>query len=265
MEVFAGFVGARRLATSARLIDAIEELGELDNTLDLLHLGRQRRQRRRARSPASFNETDLAAERHPATRRAAAAALIDKLGGLEALGGPRPTARTHAGWAWARQTRRSSGASRSARTSAARATRWSSPGRAASRRGERRARSSHHVIDIAPTILRRGRHHRSRRSVDGIEQDPMDGVSFAYTLRRRQGAEARHTSQYFEINGSRAHLPGRLVRRHLRPADARGCTGAPRTGRAGTRPRTCGSSTTSPGTSRRPTTSPPRSRSGSRR
>ena len=39
--------------------------------------------------------------------------------------------------------------------------------------------------------------------VNGIEQEPMDGTSFAYTLEDPRAAE-RHTVQYFEMYGSRA-------------------------------------------------------------
>ena len=39
--------------------------------------------------------------------------------------------------------------------------------------------------------------------VDGIEQEPMDGTSFAYTFEDPKAAE-RHTVQYFEMYGSRA-------------------------------------------------------------
>lgn len=41
------------------------------------------------------------------------------------------------------------------------------------------------------------------RVVDGIEQEPMDGTSFAYTF-DDGGAEEQHTVQYFEMYGSRA-------------------------------------------------------------
>jgi arylsulfatase len=39
--------------------------------------------------------------------------------------------------------------------------------------------------------------------VDGIEQEPMDGTPFTYTL-EEPDAEERHTVQYFEMFGSRA-------------------------------------------------------------
>jgi hypothetical protein len=41
------------------------------------------------------------------------------------------------------------------------------------------------------------------KAVDGIEQEPMDGTSFAYTLDHADAAE-RHMVQYFEMLGSRA-------------------------------------------------------------
>jgi arylsulfatase A-like enzyme len=41
------------------------------------------------------------------------------------------------------------------------------------------------------------------KTVDGIEQEPMDGTSFLYTFDDANAAE-RHTVQYFEMYGSRA-------------------------------------------------------------
>ena len=99
-------------------------------------------------------------------------------------------------------TPRSSGASRWPATSAAPATRWSSPGRAGSRRTTRCAASSR----TASTSCRRSSTSSACPAptvVDGIEQEPMDGVSFAHTFDDAAGEE-RHTVQYFEMYGSRA-------------------------------------------------------------
>jgi len=59
-----------------------------------------------------------------------------------------------------------------------------------------------HVIDVVPTILDITG-IPAPKIVNGIEQMPMHGVSFAYTFDDAKAAE-RHTQQYFEIFGNRA-------------------------------------------------------------
>jgi hypothetical protein len=59
-----------------------------------------------------------------------------------------------------------------------------------------------HVIDVVPTILEVAG-IPAPRMVNGIEQMPMHGVSFAQTF-DDAGAKSRHTQQYFEIFGNRA-------------------------------------------------------------
>ena len=66
-----------------------------------------------------------------------------------------------------------------------------------------------HVIDIGPTDPRGGR-DPGAEDVDGIEQEPMDGTSFLYTLDDAKAAE-RHTQQYFEMFAQPRHVQGRLV------------------------------------------------------
>ncbi len=59
-----------------------------------------------------------------------------------------------------------------------------------------------HVIDVAPTVLAvAGIPVPS--SVDGIDQEPMHGVTFTGTLTDPSAPE-RHTQQYFETIGNRA-------------------------------------------------------------
>jgi arylsulfatase len=62
----------------------------------------------------------------------------------------------------------------------------------------------HHVIDIAPTILE-AVGVPEPDEVDGIEQNPMDGVSMLYTF-AEENADAPSTrkTQYFEIAGDHA-------------------------------------------------------------
>jgi arylsulfatase len=59
----------------------------------------------------------------------------------------------------------------------------------------------HHVNDVVPTIYEiLG--IQPPKVVDGFEQDPIDGVSFAYTFDSPEAPERKET-QYFEIMGSR--------------------------------------------------------------
>ena len=62
----------------------------------------------------------------------------------------------------------------------------------------------HHVIDIAPTILEAAGIPQPE-TINGVAQRPMDGVSMAYTW-DKPGANvpARRTTQYFEMLGNRA-------------------------------------------------------------
>ncbi len=59
-----------------------------------------------------------------------------------------------------------------------------------------------HVIDVAPTILEAACVPEPK-IVNGVEQIPMQGVSMAYTY-DNPTAKERHTTQYFEIFGNRA-------------------------------------------------------------
>jgi arylsulfatase A-like enzyme len=59
-----------------------------------------------------------------------------------------------------------------------------------------------HVIDIAPTILEIAGLPEPK-VVNGIPQTPIEGISLAYSLNEADEAE-RHTIQYFEMFGNRA-------------------------------------------------------------
>jgi hypothetical protein len=59
----------------------------------------------------------------------------------------------------------------------------------------------HHVIDIVPTILEAARLPQPVM-VNGVRQQPIEGVSFAYTFADAHAPD-RHTTQYFEMIGNR--------------------------------------------------------------
>jgi len=62
----------------------------------------------------------------------------------------------------------------------------------------------HHVIDIVPTILE-ATGISQPEIVDGIKQSPIEGVSMAYTFDKKNAdAKTTHPTQYFEMFGDRA-------------------------------------------------------------
>ncbi len=62
----------------------------------------------------------------------------------------------------------------------------------------------HHMIDIVPTLLEAS-HIRPPDYVDGFKQSPIEGVSLAYTFDAKNAdAPSRHRTQYFEMMGDRA-------------------------------------------------------------
>ena len=74
-----------------------------------------------------------------------------------------------------------------------------------------------HVIDVAPTILEAAGIPEPV-SVDGIQQDPIEGVSMLYAFNDAKAAE-RHETQYFEIMGNRGiyHKGWTAVTKHYTP------------------------------------------------
>ncbi len=197
MEVFAGFSENADWNVN-RLIDEIEAMGELDNTL-IVYIWGDNGASMEGTTTGSFNETTffngivLNAEEQ--------LALIEKWGGIEELGGEYTAPHFAAAWAhanntpfqWGKQMASHLGGTRDPMVVA-----W--PGRI---KPDSQIRSQFtHCIDVAPTILE-AIGIPEPKVVDGIEQEPMDGTSFAYTFGDAE-AEERHTVQYFEMYGSRA-------------------------------------------------------------
>ena len=59
----------------------------------------------------------------------------------------------------------------------------------------------HHVIDVAPTALEAAKIPQPK-TVNGVKQRPMDGVSMLYSADAPKAAD-RRTTQYFEMFGNR--------------------------------------------------------------
>jgi len=196
MEVFAGY-SENADWNVGRLLDAIEEIGDLDNTL-IFYIWGDNGASMEGTLTGSFNEMTflnglvLDAEQQ--------LKLIDQYGGIEDIGGIHTAPHYAAAWAHAGNTPFQWGkqmASHLGGTRAPMIVAW--PDRI-TQRGVRTQFT--HGIDVGPTILEAVRIPEPK-AVDGIEQEPMDGTSFLYTFDDANAAE-RHTVQYFEIFGSRA-------------------------------------------------------------
>jgi arylsulfatase len=195
MEVFAGFV-EHADAQAGRLIDELDELGIRDNTLVFYIWGDN------GSSAEGQNGTisELLAQNQIPNTIAQQIEALNKIGGLDALGGPKVDSMYHAGWAWAGDTPFKYTkliASHFGGTDNPMAISW--PSRI---KPDKTPRSQfHHVNDIAPTIYQiLG--IKPPKVVDGFPQDPLDGVSMVYTFDNPKAPGQKHI-QYFDNNGSR--------------------------------------------------------------
>jgi hypothetical protein len=179
-----------------KLLDGLDQLGAKDNTIVFYIWGDNGSSAEGQKGTVSEL---LAQNGIPSTVEQHINAL-DRLGGLDALGGPKVDNTYHAGWAWAGDTpfqytkliashfggtRNPMAISWPARIKPDTAPRW----------------QFHHVNDIAPTIYEI-LDIKPPKVVDGFAQDPIDGVSMAYTFADAHAASRKHT-QYFDNNGSR--------------------------------------------------------------
>jgi arylsulfatase len=196
MEVFAGF-SENTDWNVGRLLDSIEEMDDLDNTL-VIYIWGDNGASMEGTITGSFNEMTFlnGVVLDPEVQLK----LIEQYGGLEGLGGEHSAPHFASAWAhanntpfqWGKQMASHLGGTRNPMVLA-----W--PKRI---KPDKTLRAQFtHVNDVGPTILELAGIPEPK-SVDGIEQEPMDGTSFAYTLDDAKAPE-RHTVQYFEVLGAR--------------------------------------------------------------
>lgn len=194
METFAGFL-AHTDHHIGRVIDAIDALGRLDNTLVIYLTGD---------NGASAEGTVHGAWSAPSFQNGVPEDPQWLLEHMDDFGTARCENHYNIGWAWAldapfqwmKQVASHFGGTRNGV-----AIQWP-VGMAPDAIGDAGLRSQfHHVIDVVPTILDAAGITAPRR-VNGIEQSPIEGVSMRYSFNDAE-APSRRTTQYFEILGNR--------------------------------------------------------------
>jgi len=195
MEVFAGF--AEHVdAQVGKVIDGLDELGIRDNTIVIYIWGDNGSSAEGQQGTIS----ELLAQNGIPSRVEQHIDALNRIGGLDVLGGPKVDNMYHAGWAWAGDTPFQYTkliASHFGGTRNPMAISWP-----VGIKPDKTPRSQfHHVNDLAPTIYEiLG--IKPPKVVDGFAQDPIDGVSMAYTFSDATAPTRKHT-QYFDNNGSR--------------------------------------------------------------
>jgi arylsulfatase len=197
MEVYAGFVENCDWNVG-RLLDAIDEMGELEDTLVIYIFG-DNGASTEGTLTGSFNE--LTMQNGIALTPEQQLSLIDHYGGMDAWGTDATAPHYAAAWAWAGNTPLQWGKQVASHLGGTRNPMVLSWPRRITDRGTVRDHFTH-CIDVGPTILEAAGLPQPTR-VDGIEQRPLEGTSFLYTFADAHAAE-RHTVQYFEIFGNRA-------------------------------------------------------------
>jgi len=197
METYAGY-SENADWNVGRVLAAIEELGELDNTLVLWIWGDNGASLEGTLS-GTFNEMTTLNGIPLTTEQQMG--LLFKHGGLEAWGGDMVAPHYSAAWAWASNCPFDWGKQVASHLGGTRDPLVVRYPKAIPDPGGLRSHFTH-VIDIAPTVLELAGIPAPTK-VDGIEQEPLHGFTFADSLSDAKAPE-RHTQQYFEAVGNRA-------------------------------------------------------------
>ena len=177
-----------------RVIQAVEDMGQLDNTLIIYIAGDN------GASPEGMLQ---GTPNEFTTFNGVAVPIKAQMLWYPFWGSEKTFPHYAAPWAWAMSTPfqwTKQVASHYGGTSQGVAMSW--PGHINDVGGIRR--QFHHVIDIVPTILE-ATGIPMPDTINGVKQRPMDGVSMAYTWDKANAdAATRRTTQYFEMLGNRA-------------------------------------------------------------
>jgi arylsulfatase len=208
MEVYAGFLEYTDHHVG-RIFDSMKDLGILEDTLVYYIIGDNGASAEGSLN-GCFNEMSYFNGLQALETPEYLLARLDKLGGPESYN------HYAVGWAhamntpyqWTKQVASHWGGTRNGTI-----VHWPNGIKA---KGEVRSQF-HHVIDVAPTILEAAGLPEPV-SVNGVQQDPIEGVSMLYSFNDAKAAE-RHETQYFEMFGNRGiyHKGWTAVTRHVTP------------------------------------------------
>jgi arylsulfatase len=191
VEVFAAYIEMTDHEIG-RVVEAVEETGQLDNTLIFLVYGDNGTSAEGGRN-GMFSEMTYF--------NGVQETVPDMLQKIDKWGGPETYPHMAAGWAvafdtpykWTKQVCSDYGG-----TKVGMAIHWP---KGIEAKGELRSQFGH-VIDVAPTVLEAAGLPEPKM-VNGTPQRPMDGISMVYTFADAEAPD-RHTTQYFEMFGNRA-------------------------------------------------------------
>jgi arylsulfatase A-like enzyme len=192
-EIFAAYV-AYTDHEIGRVIQAVEDLGKLDNTLIIYISGDNGTSAEGSTIGTTFDLAAIQAINVP----------VDvQLKFYDVLGSDKTTPHMSVAWSWAFDTPfkwTKQVASFFGGTRQGMAISW--PGHIKDLGGIRQ--QFHHIIDIVPTILE-ATGIQSPATVNGIAQKPIEGVSMLYTFDSANAkAPSKRDTQYFEMFGNRA-------------------------------------------------------------
>ena len=192
-EVFAAYV-AYTDHEIGRVIQAVEDMGKLDDTLIIYISGD---------NGTSAEGSTIGTPFDMAAIQGIDVPVEDQMKFYDVWGSPETTPHMSVAWSWAfdtpfkwtKQVASHFGGTRQGMVMA-----W--PGHIKDAGGIRT--QFHHLIDIVPTILE-ATGIKAPVMVDGIAQKPIEGVSMAYTWdKANANAPSTRTTQYFEMFGNRA-------------------------------------------------------------
>jgi arylsulfatase len=177
-----------------RVIQAVEDLGKLDNTLIIFISGDNGTSAEGSTLGTPFDMAAIEGVNVP---------VADQLKYYDVWGSDKTEPHMAVGWTWAFDTPfkwTKQVASHFGGTRQGMVISW--PGHIKDAGGIRT--QFHHMIDIVPTILE-ATNIPAPTSVNGVAQKPIEGVSMVYTFdKANTTAPSTRTTQYFEMVGNRA-------------------------------------------------------------